>query len=124
MESAGSINFSVTTEVEQAVRKVGHITSAGNFVDGVIKVEPSGQVSAGGTAALTVVVVDNNNDPVTTEERVTFTSNCLFGNQAVFNPPSPVSLGSKITVNFTIDRCKGEEMVNGKRMKPARSLKC
>ena len=34
------------------------------------RVEPSGQVSAGGTAALTVVVVDDNNDPVTTEESV------------------------------------------------------
>jgi len=114
VESAGSINFSVTTDVKQAPRKIGYITSAGDFVEGVLKVEPSGQVSAGGTAALTVVVVDENNDLVTTEESVTFTSNCLFGNQAVLDPPSPVSLGSKITVNFTIDGCQGEEMVTAK----------
>jgi hypothetical protein len=114
VESAGSINFSVTTKVEQTARKIGHITSAGNFVEGVIKVEPSGQVSTGGTAALTVAVVDDNNDPVTTEESVTFTSNCLFGNQAVLDPPSPVSLGAKITVNFTINGCEGEDIVTAK----------
>ena len=114
VESAGSINFSVTTEVEQVPRKIGYITSAGDFVEGVLKVEPSGQVSAGGTAALTVVVVDENNDLVTTEESVTFTSNCLFGNQAVLDPPSPVNLGSKITVNFTISGCQGEEIVTAK----------
>ena len=114
VESAGSINFSVTTAVEQAPRKIGYIDSAGTFVEGVIKVEPSGQVSARGTAALTVVVVDDNNDPVSTEERLTFTSNCLFGNQAVLDPPSPVSLGSKITVNFKINGCQGEEIVTAK----------
>jgi hypothetical protein len=114
VESAGSINFSVTTDVEQVPRKIGYITSAGDFVEGVLKVEPSGQVSAGGTAALTVVVVDENNDLVTTEESVTFTSNCLFGNQAVLDPPSPVNLGSKITVNFTISGCQGEEIVTAK----------
>ena len=70
VESAGSINFSVTTDVEQVPRKIGYITSAGDFVEGVLRVEPSGQVSAGGTAALTVVVVDENNDLVTTEESV------------------------------------------------------
>jgi hypothetical protein len=111
VESAGSINFSVTTKVDQAVRKIGHITSAGAFVDGIIKVEPSGQVSPGGTAALSVVVVDDNNDLVTTEESITFTSNCLFGNQAVLDPPNPVKLGSTITVNFTINGCKGTEIV-------------
>ena len=114
VESAGSINFSVTTDVEQVPRKIGYITSAGDFVEGVLRVEPSGQVSAGGTAALTVVVVDENNDLVTTEESVTFTSNCLFGNQAILDPPSPVSLGSKITVNFTINGCQGEEIVTAK----------
>jgi hypothetical protein len=114
VESAGSINFSATTKVEQSARKIGHITSAGAFVDGVIKVEPSGQVSPGGTAALTVVIVDDNNDPVTTEESITFTSNCLFSNQAVLDPPSPVKLGSMITVNFTINGCKGTEIVTAK----------
>ena len=114
VESAGSINFSVTTDVEQAPRKIGYITNAGDFVEGVLKVEPSGQVSAGGTAALTVAVVDENNDLVTTEESVTFTSNCLFGNQAVLDPPSPVTLGSKITVNFTVNGCQGEEVVTAK----------
>jgi hypothetical protein len=112
VESVGSINFSVTTKIEQTARKIGHINSDGAFVDGVIKVEPAGQVSAGGTAALTVVVVDDNNEPVTTEELVTFSSNCLFGNQAVLDPPNPVSMGSKITVNFTMNGCKGEELVS------------
>ena len=71
----------------------------------------SGQISAGGTAALTLVVVDDNLDPVTTQETLTFSSNCLFGDLAVLDPPSPVTLGSKITVNFTADGCEGDEVI-------------
>jgi hypothetical protein len=32
----------------------------------------------------------------------------------VLDPPSPVTLGSKITVNFTINGCQGEEVVTAK----------
>ena len=111
VESEGSINFSITTTIPAETRKLGHIDDAGNFVDGVIKVAPAGQISAGGTAALTLVVVDDNLDPVTTQETLTFSSNCLFGDLAVLDPPSPVTLGSKITVNFTADGCDGDEVI-------------
>ena len=111
VESEGSISFSVTTAIPAETRKLGHINASGNFVEGVIKVEPTGQISAGGTAALTLVVVDENLEPVTTQESLTFTSNCLFGDLAVLDPLSPVSLGSKITVNFTADGCEGDEVI-------------
>ena len=111
VESEGSINFSITTAIPAETRKLGHIDDTGNFVEGVIKVAPTGQISAGGTAALTLVVVDDNLDPVTTQETLTFSSNCLFGDLAVLDPPSPVALGSKITVNFTADGCEGDEVI-------------
>lgn len=111
VESNGAINFSITTAIPAETRKLGHIDDAGNFVEGVIKVAPSGGISAGGTAALTLVVVDDNLDPVTTQETLTFSSNCLFGDLAVLDPPSPVTLGSKITVNFTSEGCEGDEVI-------------
>jgi len=111
VESEGSANFSITTAIPAETRKLGHIDDAGDFVEGVIKVAPAGQISAGGTAALTLVVVDDNLDPVTTQETLTFSSNCLFGDLAVLDPPSPVTLGSKITVNFTADGCEGDEVI-------------
>ena len=111
VESDGSTNFSITTAIPADTRKLGHIDDAGIFVEGVIKVAPTGQISAGGTATLTLVVVDDNLDPVTTQETLTFSSNCLFGDLAVSDPPSPVTLGSKITVNFTADGCEGDEFI-------------
>ena len=111
VESEGSANFSITTAIPAESRKLGHIDDNGNFVEGVIKVAPAGQISAGGTAALTLVVVDNNLDPVTTQETLTFSSSCLFGDLAVLDPPSPVTLGSKLTVNFTAEGCEGDEVI-------------
>jgi len=111
VESEGSISFSVTTKIPAETRKLGHINASGDFVEGVIKVEPSGQISAGGTAALTLVVVDENLEPVATQESLTFNSNCLFGDLALLDPPSPVTLGSKTTVNFTADGCEGDEII-------------
>jgi hypothetical protein len=101
VESEGSISYSVTTKIPAEIRKLGHIDQSGNFVEGVIKVEPSGEISPGGTAVLTLVVVDQNLDPVTTQESISFTSNCLFGERAQLDPPSPVALGSKTWVNYT-----------------------
>jgi len=114
VETDGSLSFSVTTKVPAAQRKLGFIDNSGSFVEGTIKVSPSGQISAGGTAALTLVVVDENLEAVTTQESLSFTSNCLFGDLATLDPPSPVTLGSTITVNFTANGCEGEEKVTAR----------
>ena len=111
VESEGSINFAVSNQIPVSPRKLGHTDASGTFQEGVIKVTPSGAISPGGTAALTIEVVDDNLEPVTTQERLTFTSNCLFGNLAILDPGNPVDLGSKITVNFTADGCDGDDLV-------------
>ena len=51
VESEGSINFSITTAIPAETRKLGHIDDSGAFVEGVIKVAPAGQISAGGTGS-------------------------------------------------------------------------
>lgn len=111
VESEGSISYSVTTKIPAETRRLGYVNSSGEFVEGAIGVSPSGQISAGGTAALTLVVVDENSDPVKTQESISFSSNCLFGELAALDPPSPVSLGSKITVNFTALGCEGDDEI-------------
>ena len=110
--SDGEISFSITTQAPAETRKLGHIDSSGAFVEGIIKIEPTGQISAGGTAAMTLVVVDENLEPVTTQETISFSSNCLFGDLALLDPPTPVTLGSKITVNYTAAGCEGEDVVS------------
>ena len=109
--SEGQKSFSITTALPAETRRLGYIDSSGTFIEGKIKVQPSGQISAGGTAALTLVVVDENLEPVSTQESISFQSNCLFGDLATLDPPSPVQLGSKITVNFTSEGCEGDEIV-------------
>ena len=111
VETEGSISFSVSNFVPVPPRKLGHFDESGNFVEGAIKVTPSGQISAGGTSALTVEVVDEDLNPVSTREIITFTSSCLFGDLAVLDPPNPVSLGAKITVLFTAAGCDGDDLV-------------
>ena len=125
VESEGSLSYSVTTYSPPnsdspefiddsgniVVRKLGHINSSGSFVEGVIKVEPSGKISAGGTGGLTLAVADENLDLVSTPEVVTLTSNCLLGGLATLNPESPVSFISNITVNYTAEGCEGEDAI-------------
>ena len=107
----GGTTNSLTMNVSQAVRKLGHIDSEGNFVEGVIKIAPSGQLSPGGTAALTFNVVDDELKPVTTEETLTISSSCLSGNLAVLDPSSPITLGGGMTVAYTAQGCAGEDPI-------------
>ena len=90
VESDESINFSITTAIPADTRKLGHIDDAGIFVEGVIKVAPSrSDFCRWYGPALTLVIVDDNLDPVTTQETLTFSSNCLFGDLAVLDPAQP-----------------------------------
>ena len=107
VDSDGSISFSISTNVPAATRKLGHIDSSGQFVEGEIGIAPTGQISEGGTAALSLVVVDENLDLVSTPEAVTLTSNCLLGGRATLDPVSPISFISTITISYTADSCKG-----------------
>lgn len=107
----GGATSSLTLSIDQATRKLGHIDSEGNFVEGVIKVSPAGQISPGGTAMLSVSVVDEDLQPANTEEVLTITSSCLFGELATLDPASPITLGSSIAVAYTLQGCSGEDVV-------------
>jgi hypothetical protein len=107
----GGITNSLSLIVDQAVRKLGHFDSEGNFVEGVIKISPTGKLSPGGTAALSLAVVDDNLEPSGTEENVDITSSCLFGNLATLDPTSPITMGNSITVDYTATGCSGEDLI-------------
>ena len=111
VDSDGSISFSISTNVPAATRKLGHIDSSGQFIEGAIGIAPSGQISEGGTAALSLVIVDENLDLVSTPETVTLTSNCLLGGRATLDPVSPVSFISTLTMSYTATRCKGDDAI-------------
>jgi len=107
----GGITNSLSLIVDQAVRKLGHFDSEGNFVEGVIKISPTGKLSPGGTAALSLAVVDEDLEPSTTEESVNVSSSCLFGNLATLDPASPITMGSSIAVAYTAQGCTGEDLI-------------
>ena len=107
----GEVSNSLTLNVDQAVRKLGHIDAQGNFVEGVIKISPSGRLSPGGTAVLSLAVVDAESEPVITEEILTLTSSCLFGGLAVLSPVSPITMGSSISVDYSAQGCSGEDLI-------------
>ena len=107
----GGITNSLSLIVDQAVRKLGHFDSEGNFVEGVIKISPTGKLSPGGTAALSLAVVDEYLEPSTTEESVNVSSSCLFGNLATLDPASPITMGSSIAVAYTAQGCTGEDLI-------------
>ena len=93
------------------MRKLGHFDSEGNFVEGVIKISPTGKLSPGGTATLFLAVVDEDLEPSGTEESVAISSSCLFGNLATLDPASPITMGSSITVAYTAQDCTGEDLI-------------
>ena len=107
----GGATSSLTLSIDQATRKLGYIDSEGSFVEGVVKISPAGQISPGGTATLSVSVVDDDLRPVNTEETLTITSSCLFGDLATLDPESPLKLGSSITVGYTVQGCTGEDVI-------------
>ncbi|MCH1459708.1 MAG: hypothetical protein L7U64_05900, partial [Luminiphilus sp.] len=107
----GGATSSLTLSVDQATRRLGYIDSEGSFVEGVIKISPAGQISPGGTATLSVSVVDETLRPTNTEETLTITSSCLFGDLATLDPDSPLTLGSSITVGYTVQGCTGEDVI-------------
>ena len=107
----GGATSSLTLSIDQATRRLGHIDSEGNFVEGMVKVSPTGQISPGGTATLSVSVVDDDLQPANTEETLTITSPCLFGDLATLDPASPITLGGSITVTYTVQGCSGEDVI-------------
>ena len=107
----GGATSSLTLSIDQATRKLGYIDSEGSFVEGVVKISPAGQISPGGTATLSVSVVDDDLRPANTEETLTITSSCLFGDLATLDPESPLKLGSSITVGYTVQGCTGEDVI-------------
>ena len=110
----GAVSNTVNLTVGPAQRLLGHLDSSGNFVEGVIKVTPSGQLSPGGIAALSVVVVGADLEPVATQETLTLSSSCLFGDLASLTPESPVIMGSSITITYTVRGCAGEDVVTAR----------
>jgi hypothetical protein len=112
--AGGEVIETFAVNVDQAIRKIGHFDDSGEFIEGVIKVEPAKELSPGGTAALTVAVVDGENQRTSSEEVIEITSECLFGGEATLNPGSPVTFTSQTTVSYTVNGCSGSDAITAR----------
>ena len=110
----GGITDSITLSIDQAERLIGHIDTEGNFVEGVIKVTPEDSLSPGGTALLSIAIVDGDFQAIQSAEQVTLTSSCLIGDLATLEPPSPITMGASISVDYVLQGCEGEDLVTAK----------
>ena len=104
--AGGLVSETITLNVVQAERKLGYFDD-GVFKPGVIKIEPTEQLSPTGTAALTIAVVDENNERTSTPETITLTSDCLYSDLASLEPGSPITFTSQVTIAYVAAGCSG-----------------
>jgi len=108
--AGGQVSTNAELSVGQAVRKLGHFEDD-SFNEGVIGVQPSGQISANGTAALNFDVVDQDDERATSRETLTISSECLLAGKATLTPPSPIEFNSRVSVSYTAQGCSGSDEV-------------
>ena len=90
----GNLTQSADIVIDQAIHQLGHFDVEGNFIEGVIGIVPDGRLSPGGTAILSFAVVDEDLNPVSTGDTLSVSSPCLFNNQALLAPTSPISIAA------------------------------
>ena len=103
-----SFNFSVAQPTESWAPMTQRA-----IIEGVIAITPDSALSPGGTAALGFVVVDSEGQPVFTEEQLTITSS-VPGGLATLSVDSPVALGAQLTVDYTRQGCRDEDVITAK----------
>ena len=107
----GSVNQSVDISIDQALHRLGHIDVNGTFVEGVIGIIPEGPLSPDGTAILSLAVVDEDNNLVSQSDKITVSSSCLFNDRAALDPASPITVNSRVSLDYTLRGCTGEDVI-------------
>ncbi len=110
----GNLTQSADIVIDQAVHQLGHFDVEGNFIEGVIGIVPDGRLSPGGTAILSFAVVDEDLNPVSTGDTLSVSSPCLFNNQALLAPTSPISIAAEASVDYTLQGCTGEDLITAR----------
>jgi len=107
--AGGSVTENLRVDVIQADRSLGYFNNAGDFVDGLLLINPEKELSPGGSAAITLAVVNDVGERVTNEETITLSSNCLFSGAASIDPVSPVTFIGQTTFTYTASGCSGSD---------------
>ena len=107
--AGGSVTENLRVDVIQADRSLGYFNNAGDFVDGLLLINPEKELSPGGSAAITLAVVNDEGERVTHEETITLSSNCLFSGAASIDPVSPVTFIGQTTFTYTASGCSGSD---------------
>jgi len=107
--AGGSAMERLNVDVIQANRSLGYFDNAGDFVEGVLLINPDKELSPGGSASITLGVVNDAGERVTNEETVTLSSNCLLSGAASIEPSSPVTFVGQTALTYTASGCSGSD---------------
>ncbi|MEP6391851.1 MAG: hypothetical protein ABJ056_18180 [Halioglobus sp.] len=109
-ESPDTVPVTFNYQITQEGLRLGSF-SGGVFLDGVIDIQPEGQLSPSGIGALTIAVADGDGNYSETEELVKITSNCLISGKASIDPLSPVPITGQSTITYTATGCEGDDVI-------------
>ena len=102
---AGTINI----QVVKADLRIGYFEGP-DFIDGVLEIQPEGELSPGGTASLTFAVVNEFDNLADTQERVLLASDCLAKGLASV-PENPATVIGQTSINYTAKGCEGDDVI-------------
>ena len=102
---AGSINI----QVIKADLRIGYFEGS-DFIDGVLEIQPEGELSPGGTASLTFAVVNEFDNLADTQESVLLASDCLAKGLATV-PENPATVIGQTSINYTAKGCEGDDVI-------------
>lgn len=109
---SGPVQMTLNFQVVKADLRLGYI-NGGNFVEGMINVQPDETLAPGGSATLTFAVVDEFNNLAQTTEQVRLFSQCISGGLSNITPANPVSFIGQVTVGYNAAGCEGDDEVIG-----------
>ena len=106
---AGTETGTINIQVVKADLRIGYFEGP-DFIDGVLDIQPEGELSPGGTANITFAIIDEFGNLADTQERVLFASDCIATGRATL-PENPATVIGQGIVNYTANGCEGEDVI-------------
>jgi hypothetical protein len=107
---SGQVQETLNFQVKKADLRIGYIND-GNFIEGMIEVQPDETLAPGGSATLSFAVVDEFGNLAQTTEQVRLFSQCISAGLANITPANPVSFIGRTTVGYNATGCEGDDEV-------------
>jgi len=106
---AGTVSDEAAIEAEIPTFSVGSLDSNGDFIDGIIRVEPSNSIGYLGSAQLLIALADSAGQRAISTQSVRIESPCLLSGFASLNTGATVELTDGVgTTTYTAgDGCSG-----------------